>query len=371
MIPTPQATYLALNKIDGFGVKYFMHFEKNYPDITQILNLSDAELLALNWQEKHIHQWRNLSWKNIEAELNWAEKPDCHILNWHDSAYPRLLKEIHRPPVILYIQGQCDALNRMNMGIVGTRHPTPYGRENAKNFSQELAEIGFCICSGLAIGIDGVAHQSALSYPTGTTAVVATGLDQIYPVRHQKLAHDILENGAIISEFPFKTPPRAENFPRRNRIISGLSRGVLVIEAALKSGSLITARYAMEQGREVFAIPGSIQNAQAQGCHALIRQGAVLVNSIDNILEELNVSFATKKKQIEQTVLEKSQKNTSLPNEKSYPLLAYLHSSTPTSIDKLIEQSGLLPNIIIEQLLTLELLDFIQKAPSGGYYRSY
>lgn len=394
MIHTTQATYLALNKIEGFGVKYFMHFEENYPDITQILTLSDAELLALNWQEKHIHQWRKLSWKNIETELNWAEKPDCHILNWHDSAYPRLLKEIHRPPVILYVQGQCDAINRMSMGIVGTRHPTPYGRENAKKFSQELAEIGFCICSGLAMGTDGVAHQSALSYPTGTTAVVATGLDQIYPVRHQKLAHDILENGAIISEFPFKTPPRAENFPRRNRIISGLSRGVLVIEAALKSGSLITARYALEQGREVFAIPGSIQNTQAHGCHELIRQGAVLVNSIVNIFEELNISFSKENNEPNITKQREKFKQTkpteplilkdhpkqlslptplpaSLPNDKNYPLLEYLHSSTPTSIDQLIEQSGLLPHIIIEQLLTLELLDLIQKAPSGGYYRSY
>lgn len=369
MIPTPLATYLALNKIDGFGVKHFMHFEKNYPDITQILTLSDAELIALGWQEKHIHQWRNLSWKSIETELTWAEKPDCHILNWHDPAYPRLLKEIHRPPVILYVRGQCDALNRTSMGIVGTRHPTPYGRENAKTFSQQLAEIGFCISSGLAIGIDGVAHQSALPYPTGTTAVVATGLDQIYPIRHQKLAHAILENGAIVSEFPFKTPPRAENFPRRNRIISGLSRGVLVIEAALKSGSLITARYAMEQGREVFAIPGSIQNTQTHGCHELIRQGAVLVNNIDNILEELNIGFS---KEITKNTLEIAPKNTTLSkasNNKNYPLLEYLDSSTPTSIDKLIEQSGLLPAIVIEQLLTLELLELIQKAPSGGYYR--
>lgn len=364
MIKTTLAAYLALNKIDGLGVKQITLFEKNHPNIISLFELSNRELAELAWQEKHIQQWRNLSWKIIEEELTWAEKPDCFILHWHDPQYSRLLREIHRPPVILYIKGQLDALNQQSMAIVGTRHPTPYGKNNAAYFSQKLAEIGFCIVSGLAIGIDGIAHYHALTSPAGTVAVTATGLDQIYPERHKKLAEKIIENGAIISEFPFKTNPRPENFPRRNRIISGLSRGVLVIEAALKSGSLITARYAMEQGREVFAIPGIIQNPQTEGCHALIRQGAVLVHTIENMLEEFDEFQLTQDKQEKNN----SQKNSPISSSHSQ-LISHIDYGNPVSIDMLIERSGLGLNEVISQLFTLELEGVIQKSENNGYFR--
>lgn len=359
MIKTNLATYLALNKIDGFGVKYIQHFEKMYADITQILTLSNPELLQLGWQEKHINQWRSLSWKTIEDELNWASQPHHYIFHWHDKAYPRLLKEIHRPPVILYIQGQLDAITPQTIAIVGTRHPTPYGKQNAAYFSQQLAEIGFCIASGLAIGIDGIAHQSALPSPAGTVAVVATGLDQVYPERHKNLAKNILENGAIISEFSFKTSPRPENFPRRNRIISGLSRGVLVIEAALKSGSLITARYAIEQGREVFAIPGIIQNPHTHGCHSLIQQGAVLVNSLNDILDELAIQMPSQPKDVPEM-------SNTTPHS---PLLDHIDYGVAVSIDTLIERSGSTYDSVITELLTLELSGLIQKSSNGGYFK--
>lgn len=362
MIHTPLAVYLALNKIEGLGIKSIAFFEKNYRDITQLLALNDTDLIQLNWKDKQIQQWRQSPWKIIEQELQWAEQPDCHILHWHHPAYSRLLKEIHRPPVILYVKGQLDALNRQSLAIVGTRHPTHYGQKNAADFSQQLAEIGFCITSGLAIGIDGIAHHAALPYPTGTIAVVATGLDQVYPVRHTNLAQKILENGAVISEFSFKTPPRPENFPRRNRIISGLSRGVLVIEAALKSGSLITARYAMEQDREVFAIPGIIQNPKAQGCHTLMQQGAVLVNSVEKILEELNMLS------IPENNLQKEE-NVTIPSTiSSSPLLQHIDYAIPVSIDILVERMGLSADNITIQLLELELSGVIQKA-EGGYFR--
>ncbi len=383
MIHTSLATYLALNKIDGFGIKHIAYLEKNHPDITEVLTLSNQELVESGWKEKHIEQWRHLPWRIIEQELTWAEHPVNHLLHWHHPDYPRLLKEIHRPPVILYVRGQLDALNRSTMAIVGTRHPTPYGKENTVHFSHQLAEVGYCIASGLAIGIDGIAHHTALSHPTGTIAVVATGLDQVYPERHKNLANNILENGAVVSEFPFKSPPRPENFPRRNRIISGLSRGVLVIEAALKSGSLITARFAMEQGREVFAIPGIIQNKQTEGCHTLIRQGAVLVNCLEHILEELggaalpivadknsnNITNASNQSEIIQQEIQMEILPENFSTSAHSLILENLDYGIPTSIDLLIERTGLLPHEITTQLLELELLGVIQKAESGGYFR--
>jgi len=371
MIHTTLATYLALNKIDGFGVRYFNHFEQyfqqNGGNMVDMLKFSDQALIALNWKPQHITQWRNLSWKVIETELEWAEKNKQDIIYWHDPRYPTLLKEIHRPPIVLYVKGELEALNRISIAIVGTRHPTSYGENNARLFTQKLAELNICIVSGLAIGIDGIAHKTALSHPAGTVAVIATGLDQVYPRRHYQLSAHIEQNGAIVSEFPFKTSPRAENFPRRNRIISGLSQGVLIIEAAVKSGSLITARYAMEQGRDVFAIPGDINNIQTQGCHALIQQGAVLVNHIDDILQEMRLLTFTHP--ISNNTNAESAKNAE--HEKNYPLLTYMHSNIALSIDQCIEKSQLAPEIILHQLLNLELLELVQKSPNGGYLRMY
>ncbi len=357
MIKTPLAVYLALNKISNFNTKHLLHLEQHYADITQILTLSNTDLTQMGWNDKHVQQWRNACWTTIESELNWANQAKHHILHWHDSFYPKLLKEIHCPPPILYIHGELDAIHRQTIAIVGTRHPSEYGKKNAAYFSQKLAEIGFCIASGLAIGIDGVAHQHALPYPVSTVAVVATGLDQIYPYRHQALASQIIENGAIISEFSFKTPPRPENFPRRNRIISGLSKGVLVVEAALKSGSLITARYAMEQGREVFAIPGIIQNPSSHGCHALIRQGAVLVNSLEDILEEFGVKA------------DNPPTHNKSEEKLQSPLLNYLDYGVATPIDMIITRSGLSYDQIATDLLTLEISGAISQIP-GGYYRN-
>lgn len=214
------------------------------------------------------------------------------VITLADAQYPRALLQTADPPLLLYVQGRVEALNSPAVAIVGSRNPTPQGADNARAFASHLSRAGFAIVSGLALGIDGAAHEGALLGAAGTVAVVGTGLDRVYPRRHRDLAHRIAGNGAIVSEYRLGTPPLARNFPMRNRIIAGLAQGTLVVEAALQSGSLITARLAAEAGREVFAIPGSIHAPQARGCHALIKEGAKLVDSAIDILEELRGDHA-------------------------------------------------------------------------------
>lgn len=224
----------------------------------------------------------------VEADLDWlAGGADRHLLALNDPRYPQRLREIEDAPAVLFARGDPELLSLPQLAVVGSRAATPQGRENAHAFSEALAARGLTITSGLAEGVDGAAHEGALAAGGLTIAVCATGLDQVYPARHRSLAHRIAGEGVLVSEFPLGVGPLAHHFPRRNRIISGLSLGVLVVEAAAGSGSLITARLGAEQGREVFAIPGSIHNPQARGCHRLIRQGAKLVESVDDVLEEL------------------------------------------------------------------------------------
>lgn len=230
----------------------------------------------------------------IARTLDWAARPGNHILTLADSDYPPALLESADPPVLLYVKGDLSALHAANpLAIVGARTATPQGLANARAFAQHLTEHGWIIISGLAQGVDAAAHEGALAAAGGQTiAFVGTGLDRVYPAAHRDLAHRIAAQGALVSEFPLGTPPRPGHFPRRNRLIAGLARGVLVVEASLQSGSLITARLALENGREVFAIPGSIHSPQARGCHRLIREGAKLVETAADILEELPLRVA-------------------------------------------------------------------------------
>ncbi|MGE5387213.1 MAG: DNA-processing protein DprA [Betaproteobacteria bacterium] len=233
---------------------------------------------------------------DIEKALRWSEQPGCSILTLADADYPRALLEIPDPPTLLYVRGRLELLGGPGLAIVGSRNATPQGCQTAESFGRTLANGGLTIISGLALGIDAAAHRGAVTEVASTVAVIGTGADRIYPARNRDLALNIAENGVIVSEFPLGTPAAAANFPRRNRLISGLARGVLVVEAAPQSGSLITARLAGEQGREVFAVPGSIHSPLAKGCHQLIKQGAKLVETADDILEELGwqtVSEAT------------------------------------------------------------------------------
>ncbi len=224
----------------------------------------------------------------IDDDLRWLDaEPNRALITRDDAVFPDALRQIAAPPAALFVLGDPDVLRLPQLAVVGSRNPTPQGAENAQAFAYSLAARGLTITSGLAEGVDGAAHEGALAAGGLTIAVCATGLDQVYPARHRSLAHRIAGEGVLVSEFPLGVGPLAHHFPRRNRIISGLSLGVLVVEAAAGSGSLITARLGAEQGREVFAIPGSIHNPQARGCHRLIRQGAKLVESVDDVLEEL------------------------------------------------------------------------------------
>ena len=229
----------------------------------------------------------------LDAALRWLDRPGHHLVTITDAQYPQLLRHIADPPTVLYVIGRVDLLNAQCFAVVGSRNATPQGVRDAHEFSHALSDAGLTIVSGLALGIDAAAHRGGLAGSASSIAVLGTGADRIYPRRNVPLAADLAARGAIVSEFPLGTPPRGENFPRRNRLISGLSRGVLVVEAALASGSLITAYEAADQGRDVFAMPGPIHSPVSRGCHGLIKEGAALVESVGDILAELRIEART------------------------------------------------------------------------------
>ncbi|MGD8910288.1 MAG: DNA-processing protein DprA, partial [Chromatiales bacterium] len=262
-----QAAWLLLSQAPGIGSRYFQRLLERFGRAADALQAPRNQLQAVGLPHRAIEALKQMREETIAPTLDWLAQPGHLILTLADSDYPELLRQIDDPPPVLYLIGNTELLHQPQLAVVGSRNPTPNGLGNAREFARTLASAGLCITSGLAIGIDGAAHEGALSNGS-TIAVLGTGPDRIYPASHHELAHRIADNGLLISEFAPGTPARAENFPRRNRIISGLSLGTLVVEAAAQSGSLITARLALEQGREVFAIPGSIHNPQARGCHA-------------------------------------------------------------------------------------------------------
>ena len=294
-----------------------------------------------------------------ERTQTWLAADSRHqVLTLGDPSYPAELLQTEDPPLLLYLLGQPEALRHpRKLAIVGSRNPTPQGIDNARLFAHALAERGLCVVSGLALGVDGAAHQGALDGGGPTLAVVGTGLDRVYPRRHLALAHRIAEQGALISEYPLGTPPLAPNFPKRNRVIAGLSMGTLVVEAAVQSGSLITAHLATEMGREVFAIPGSIHAPQARGCHALIRQGAKLVESAQDILEDLRLADPAPATQAHP-----------MRQEEDTPLLAAL-GYDPVGLDALQARTGLDTATLQAELLTLELEGRLQRLPGGLFQR--
>jgi DNA processing protein len=308
-------------------------------------------------------QLRTPPWAEVDGDLKWQEQQGNHILSLIDTRFPELLTHIPDPPILLYVHGNADLLASLQLAVVGSRNPTPSGRSTARQFARFLGALGITITSGLAVGIDSAAHEGALDESANTIAVAGTGLDRIYPSCHRDLAHRIAEKGALVSEFPLGTPARRGHFPRRNRIISGLALGTLVVEAARNSGSLITAREAVNQGREVFAIPGSIHNPLARGCHQLIRQGAKLVETARDIIEELA------------PLLDNSQLLPEPPGEPPTPvrwdpdyqrLLASLEFD-PLPNDLLIERSGLTASVVSSMLLLLELEGYVLSTPGKGF----
>ena len=309
-------------------------------------------------------------WRQVEQDLAWLERPGNHLLTLDDPRYPPLLRQIPYPPSLLFVHGDPSCPRAPQLAIVGTRNPTPLGRETAQRFAAHLAESGLVITSGLALGIDAAAHQGALASAGGRTlAVMGTSLDRVYPARHRDLAHAIAERGALVSEFPIGTPAAAGNFPQRNRLISGLALGVLVVEAAAQSGSLITARLANEQGREVFAIPGSIHNPLAKGCHALIRQGAKLVETAADIVEELGSLAAAGRADAPLATAPSSITPAPQPLDEDYRQVLTAMGDESVGIDLLVERCGLTAEALSSMLLILELEGYVAAIPGGLYSR--
>jgi len=350
--------WLTLFHTPRFGPKTASKLLKRFDSATEILEFS--------------HEISNEALRNalaqpndeaINADLEWlVENESHHIIHFTHPDYPELLKHINDPPLVVFINGDPSTLVMPQIGIVGSRNPSATGLETAHDFALELAKSGLTITSGLAVGIDAAAHTGALHANAKTVAVIGSGLDNIYPAKNTRLAGRICQQGAVISEFSPGTTPIPANFPRRNRIISGLSVGVLVIEAARRSGSLITARLAAEQGREVFAIPGSIHNPLVRGNHRLLRDGACLVESTHDIVTELTSLLGS-------LVIPPKPKDHNASSGMTEPLMDYIDHD-PVAIDTLISRSGLTAERVSAILSSLEIQGSIVALPGGRYCRS-
>jgi DNA processing protein len=376
-------SWISLWRVSGVGPKHFQKVLNHFGDPARVFEANTSAITEAGISQNLANTIldKNNTTDSVAADLEWlAASEKHHIITIECEEYPPLLKQISDPPALLYVHGNLALLKDPQLAIVGSRNPTQGGASSAYEFAKHLAQTGFCITSGLALGIDGKAHKGALDADAPTIAVIATGIDRVYPARHRDLAHAIVEHGAIVSEFPLGTQPHSANFPRRNRIISGLSYGTLVVEAAQQSGSLITARLAMEQNREVFAIPGSIHNPLARGCHQLIRQGAKLVETAQDILEEMasvidlnntqtpNMEFSAQQK----TAASNQNSNTDSSENNLNPeqnLLLEHMGFDPVSIDQLVMRSGLNPSEIAAMLLILELQNQVASNGGGTYTR--
>ena len=298
----------------------------------------------------------------LEATRRWLAEPaeaPRHVLALGDPAYPAAWLETADPPLLLYAIGRLELLRAPAIAIVGSRNPTPQGAENARAFARALGDAGLAVVSGLALGIDGAAHDGALNSAGSTVAIVGTGLDRVYPQRHLALARRIARDGLIVGEYTLGTPPLSANFPRRNRLIAGLARGTLVVEAALRSGSLITARMAVEAGREVFAIPGSIHSPQSRGCHALIRQGAKLVETAAHVLEELRLDAP----------VPAAESDPGAPRSGRRDAVLDALGHDPVTLDALAARTGWPPSELSAHLLDLELSGEVARLPGQLFQR--
>ncbi len=362
------ADWLALYRTPGLRGRALNTLIQHFPDAKAILAADPQQLLGLGLERTTVDALKRPDWRGVEADMAWLQQPGNHLLRITDSAYPPLLAQIAAPPPLLFVHGDPDYLRQPMLAMVGSRNPSHEGIALAKDFAGYLGDCGLTICSGLATGIDAAAHRGALGTAAGTVAVTGTGLDRVYPAQHHELAHQIGANGALVSEFPPGTAPLAANFPRRNRIISGLSVGTLVVEAALRSGSLITARQALEQGREVFAIPGSIHNPLARGCHALIREGAKLVENGAHVLEELAPLLGVSAEPIDAGQTEAAVARETADD--GYGELLETMGFAPVTVDQLVARSGLTPEVVSSMLLLLELDGKVHSGAGGRYTRA-
>lgn len=359
MVEHPLAAWLRLTLTPGLGPAAQRQLLAAFGLPEQIYAAAPAALAQVVGASLATKLMQHDASAAVEKALRWSDEPGNHIVTLGDAAYPPALLEIADPPVLLYVKGELALLSRPSLAMVGARSATPQGEANAEAFARALSEANLTVVSGLALGIDGAAHRGALTGPGRTVAVIGTGADRIYPARNAELARRIAEDGAIVSEYPLGTPPTAHNFPRRNRLIAGLAQGVLVVEAALQSGSLITARLAAECGREVFAIPGSIHSPVARGCHKLIRDGAKLVESAQDILEELRIP--------QHAPAVPAVVNVAEEGEQGQIMAALGHD--PVEMDTLVHRTGLTAEALYAILLTLELEGRVSRLPGNRFQR--
>jgi len=348
------AAWIELSLVPGLGSSRFRSLLSAFGLPANVIGATRAQLSRVVPESLAAAILERNRQADVEKALRWAEGRGRSVLTLADSAYPRQLLEIPDPPPLIYVAGNAALLSSPALAVVGSRNATPQGLQNARAFARALSEAGLAIVSGMALGVDSEAHRGGLEGRGATVAVLGTGVDVVYPQRNRSLAEEISSGGALVSEFPLGTEPHAGNFPRRNRLISGLARGCLVIEAALDSGSLITARLAADQGRDVFAIPGSIHSPVSKGCHALIKQGAKLVESAQDVLEELGVSMRAAP---------------DAPAAGSDDGLLESMGFDPCDIDELCGRSGLPAEAVSAMLLKLELDGKIAGLPGGLYQR--
>ena len=357
---------LCLLRGPGIGPVRYRALFAHFGSAREALKGSRAAWCGLGVPERSCAALEKPDWSGAERDLAWANQAGRHLLFLDEADYPPLLAACDDAPIRLFVDGDVSLLQRHQIAMVGSRNPTAGGRDNAFEFARHLAGMGLVIASGLALGIDAAAHEGCLAAGP-TLAVTGHGPDRIYPAQNRVLAERIRERGAIVTEYPLGAAAIARHFPQRNRIISGLSLGVLVVEAAMRSGSLITARLAMEQGREVFALPGSIHNPLARGCHRLIRDGAKLVETAEDILEELGslALHATTAATLTPSVAQAS------PDEPDaeYGVLLKALGHDPVGVDRLVERTGLTPDAVSSMLLLLELQGHVAALGGGRYAR--
>ncbi len=346
------------------SVAELLALKERFGDVEAIVQQGEHKLRESGLPEPKAKAVASPDEKSIEAALSWLDHNSHHLVSYGSDEYPEMLTQLRGAPLMLFVNGDIGALHLPSLAIIGSRNPTRGGIRNAVDFSRHLARSGYAIVSGLAQGIDTAAHRGALDANGRTVAFLGHGIDRVYPAQNYDLAHQIAQTGALISEYPLGAPPDKRHFPERNRLISGLTLGTLVIEAARRSGSLITARFAAEQGREVFALPGSIHNPLARGCHELIRQGAKLVETAADIAAEL----APLAGHLQQNVMESTKKKPEpLDDDDDYKELRKVLSHDPSSIDELESQSGLTIDQLSSMLLILELQGEVEALAGGRY----
>lgn len=356
---TPQQqAWINLALVPGLGPKFFQTLNQQSILPTQVYSLSMNELKKLGVSEKlarYLQQHPpSKPAKPVEQALTWQQSAGQYLLTPEHEHYPNLLKQIPTAPPLMFVKGQVSTLKLPQIAIVGSRYPTSSGSQQAYDFAQNLSHHGLVVTSGLAKGVDGIAHQATLDAAGSTIAVLGTGIDHIYPKSHLRLAEHICEKGALVSEFPLGAPAMKGHFPRRNRIVSGMSLGVLVIEATLKSGSLITARQALEQNREVMAIPGAIHNPQKAGCHHIIREGAKLIETPEQVVEEIGPMIDQKSdgmRKLDSTQLNERQLNLRGEQLKLYKALDY----EGLDMESLVNKTQLDVSTLTMLLMELEL----------------